>query len=96
MHINYQELLGIKFAFQTLTNGKTNITVLRRFDNMSGVGYINNLGGIVSLSLLSLAKGLLMWFQNRNIYILSQHLQGNSIRRYVQNHAHGEIKQTEN
>ena len=41
-------------------------------DNTSAVADINNLGGTVSLDLVSLAKNLWLWYLERNVYITAQ------------------------
>ena len=70
------ELLAARFAFQTFTKGKISIMVLLRLDNMSAVAYISNLGGALSPRLIALDRDLWMWFLERNIHIIAQHLPG--------------------
>ena len=47
-----------------------------KIDNSTAVVYINNQGGTVSKTLVTLTKDLWMWCLERNIHIQAQHLPG--------------------
>ena len=61
MHINCLELLAADLAMKSFLKGLRGISVLLQLDNSTAVAYINNLGGMVSPALTSLAKSLWLW-----------------------------------
>ena len=75
-HINCLELLATTLALKTFMKNKTGLLVLLKIDNTTAVAYINNQGGAVSKTLVTLTKELWMWCLERNIHIQAQHLPG--------------------
>ena len=75
-HINCLELLAATLALKTFMKNKTGLLVLLKIDNTTAVAYINNQGGTVSKTLVTLTKELWMWCLERNIHIQAQLLPG--------------------
>ena len=46
MHINYKELLAVKFGFKILAKNCENCHILLRIDNTTAISYINKMGGV--------------------------------------------------
>ena len=68
-HINYWELLAAFLALQCFA-------IQMKLDNVTAVTYINKLGGIHSLPLYQLAVTIWEWCNQRNIFLLAEHLPG--------------------
>ena len=75
-HINCLELLAATLALKTFVKNQTGVSVLLKIDNTTAVAYINNQGGTVSKTLVTLTRDLWMWCLERNIHIQAQHLPG--------------------
>ena len=74
MHINCLEALAAFLAVKCFVRERRNLTKLLRMDNMSAVTYVNKLGGTVSQSLTSITKNLWLWYMQRDITLVAEHL----------------------
>jgi len=75
-HINYLELLAAFYALQTFVHNEKHIYVQLKLDNSTAISYINNMGGIKSTLLNSLARQLWEWCMPRDIFVSAQHIPG--------------------
>lgn len=74
--INYLELLAIFHALQSLYMNVYNKHIVFQSDNVSAVSYINEMGGMNSLQMDTLAGDIWQWCLSRNIYISSVFIPG--------------------
>ena len=74
--LNYLELLAIFHALQTLYMNVHNKHTVFQCDNVSAVSYINEMGGMNSLQMDTLAGHIWQWCLSRNIYISSVFIPG--------------------
>ena len=86
--INYLELLAIYFALQSIYASIKNQHIEFQCDNVSAVKYINDMGGMTSLDMDSLACNIWNWCIQRNIYISAVHISGfsNAHANYLSRH----------
>ncbi|XP_068707254.1 uncharacterized protein [Montipora foliosa] len=73
-HINYLELLAAFHALQCFAPNHSRICL--QTDNSTVVGYINKMGGMVSPSLNHLTRKLWVWYLERKISVVAQHIPG--------------------
>ena len=76
-HINFLELLAAFLALQSFVS-QSNIHVRLKLDNTTAVSYINNMGGIRSEPLNTLAKEIWHWCMSREIWLSAQYVPGDS------------------
>ena len=74
--INFLELLAIFYALQALYCNKKNVHIEFQSDNISAIKYINDMGGMTSKSMDSLAKDIWLWCLDREIFISAVHIPG--------------------
>ena len=74
-HINFLELLAAFLALQSFVN-QSNIHVRLKLDNTTAVSYINNMGGIRSEPLNTLAKEIWHWCMSREIWLSADYVPG--------------------
>ena len=74
-HINFLELLAAFLALQSFVS-QSNIHVRLKLDNTTAVSYINNIGGIRSEPLNTLAKKIWHWCMSREIWLSAQYVPG--------------------
>ena len=74
--INFLELLAIFHAMRALYSEVSQSHIEIRCDNISAVAYVNDMGGMVSLSMDRLAKELWEWCLNRDIFISAIYIPG--------------------
>ena len=74
-HINFLELLAAFLALQSFVS-QSNIHVRLKLDNTTAVSYINNMGGIRSEPLNTLAKKIWHWCMSREIWLSAQYVPG--------------------
>ena len=74
-HINFLELLAAFLALQSFVS-QSNIHVRLKLDNTTAVSYINNMGGIRSEPLNTLAKQIWHWCMSREIWLSAQYVPG--------------------
>ena len=76
-HINYLELLAIFFALRSFySTNSFPIHIGIKSDNSSAISYINNMGGMTSVTMDCLAVDIWNWCIERNIHISAQYLPG--------------------
>lgn len=75
-HINHLELLAIKLAILHFCKDMSNVHIGIKTDNTTALSYVNNMGGMVSLGMDSLAKEIWSWCLDRNIWLTCQYLPG--------------------
>lgn len=75
-HINYLELLGAFFALKCFLKDSKDLHVQILMDNMTGIAYINNMGGCKSPQCDTLAKEIWEWCINKNIWVSATFLPG--------------------
>ena len=66
-HINYFELLAVKFALSSLFDNRSNIHVRVMSDKTTTVSYISSMGGCKSTECNSITKDIWDWARERNI-----------------------------
>ena len=76
MRINLLELKAILLAMQSFFTNIDNMHIRVNTDNTTAVAYINNLGGVQSLSCHEIVKSIWKWAILRNNYIYAEHLPG--------------------
>ena len=74
--INYLEMVAAYLALKSFCKQLRNIHVRLRIDNMTAVAYLNNMGGVKSMSCNEMAKKIWSWCIQRNIWISAEHLPG--------------------
>ena len=75
-HINYLELKAALLGIQSLCENLSNCHVQIQMDNQTAVSYINNMGGTHSVLCNNLAKSLILWCKQKNIWLSSCHIAG--------------------
>ena len=73
-HTNCLEALAAFYAVKCFVRDKRSITVLLRLDNTTAVAYVNKLGGTVSHQLNHIVRELWLWYMNRDISLVAEHL----------------------
>ena len=71
----FLELLAAFLALQSFVS-QSNIHVRLKLDNTTAVSYINNMGGIRSEPLNTLAKKIWHWCMSREIWLSAQYVPG--------------------
>ena len=74
--INYLELLAAFLALKSFMKGREDRIILLKMDNITGLTYINKMGGAHSHLLCSLAVEMWSWCLRRNIWVMAEHLPG--------------------
>ena len=59
-----------------LCHGLQHCHILIQIDNTTAVSYINNMGGTHSIKCNSVAKDVIMWAKQRNIWLTATHIVG--------------------
>jgi hypothetical protein len=75
-HINYLELLAISLSLQGLYATVDNVHIQVQSDNVSAVSYVNDMGGMTSVSMDALASSIWHWCINKNIYVSAVYIPG--------------------
>lgn len=73
-HINYLELLAIFYALQSFCSQLSDIHIRIQSDSTCAIAYINNMGGMASTQMDSLAKKIWNWCFERNIFLSASHI----------------------
>lgn len=76
LHINVLELKAILFSLKSYFNNLSCVHVRIKSDNSTAVHYVNNLGGVKSLSCHKVAKDIWLWAMQRCIHLSAEHLPG--------------------
>lgn len=76
LSINHLELLAIFYALQALYSSKVGVHIGIQSDNICAIKYINDMGGIVSKPMDSLAKQIWDWCIHRDIFISASYIPG--------------------
>ena len=63
-------------AVKCFVRDRKSVTVLLRMGNMSAVTYVNKLGGTVSQNPTAITKELWLWYLQRDITLIAEHLPG--------------------
>jgi len=74
--INVLELLAIFYAMQSMYSNQSNVHIEIQSDNVSAVAYVNDMGGMTSKHMDSLARSIWEWCLERNIYLSAIHIPG--------------------
>ena len=75
-HINYLETLAAFFALKCFASHARGKHIQLKLDNTTAVFYINNMGGIRSPVLNSLARDIWTWCISRGIWVSAVHVPG--------------------
>ena len=75
LHINYKELLAVKYALEGIANELKDCNLLLRVDNTTAIAYINKMGGVRFKKFNSLARSIWQWEEKRNIYLRASYIQ---------------------
>ncbi len=78
LHINVLELKAVLLGITALCNNFTKCHIQIQIDNMTAVTYINNMGGTHSLMCNEVAKEIIMWAKDKQIWISACHIAGDS------------------
>ena len=73
-HINYKELLAVKFALEFLAENLYNCKILLRVDNTTAISYINKMGGVRFTYFNMLAKEIWQWAEKRKIFLVASYI----------------------
>ena len=76
LHINVLELRAVLMGLANLCHGLQHCHILIQIDNTTAVSYINNMGGTHSVKCNSVAKDIIMWAKQRNIWLTATHIVG--------------------
>lgn len=79
-NINFLELLAVFYTLQALYSKSHDVHIEIQSDNTAAISYINDLGGMHSKSMDSLAKQIWEWCLSREIFISAVHVPGTSNR----------------
>jgi hypothetical protein len=74
--INFLELWAAFLALQALCGDKKDVTVHLQMDNTTAIAYINNMGGMKSTELDTLARQVWQFCIQRNIWVFATHIPG--------------------
>ena len=74
-HINYLELLAIKYALEQIAPFESNMNILLRVDNTTAISYINKMGGVQLLNYIELSRTIWQWAEQRNIFLFASYIQ---------------------
>lgn len=74
LHINYKELLAVKYALENLASERQNCRILLSVDNTTAISYINKMGGVRFAKFNVLAKDIWQWAKKRNILLLASYI----------------------
>lgn len=75
-HINHLELLAALFGLKSFCKNEHNIHVKIYSDNSTTVSYINSMGGTHSRECNNVAKEILTWCMNKQIWLTAAHIPG--------------------
>ena len=76
IHINVLELKAVLLSLQTFLSHVTSSHIKIKSDNSTAVSYINNLGGVKSITCHKIAREIWIWAISRNNHISAEHLPG--------------------
>lgn len=65
LHINYKELLAVKYALESLASGKQYYRILLRVDNTTAISYVNKMGSVRFSKFNKLAREIWQWAEKR-------------------------------
>ena len=74
-HINYKELLAIKYALKEIADNMKNCNLLLRVDNTTAIAYLNRMGGVRIKKFNLLAKSIWQWAEKRNIFLRASYIE---------------------
>ena len=74
--INYLEMLAAFHGLRAFCAKVQGVHILLRMDNTTAVAYVNNMGGIKSISCNEMAKMMWHWCIQRNIFLTASYLPG--------------------
>ena len=88
MSINILELLAIFYALQSFYVNCRKIHIQVESDNVSAVKYVNDMGGMASKTMDSIAKDIWEWCIKREIFLSAVHVPGveNTVADYFSRH----------
>ena len=75
-HINVLELKAILFGLQSFLNDSSSVHIRIQSDNITAVSYVNNFGGVKSMSCHHIAKDIWQWAIDRNNHLSVEFLPG--------------------
>jgi len=68
-HINELELLAAFLALQTFASDLSDMTILLKIDNTTGIAYINRYGGTQIQHLNNISRQTRQWCKRTNLYL---------------------------
>lgn len=74
MHINFKELLAVKFALESVVRSQKNCFILIRIDNITAFEYVNKMGGVRFRKFNTLARQIWQWAERRNIWLVASYI----------------------
>ncbi|EFN78492.1 hypothetical protein EAI_11211, partial [Harpegnathos saltator] len=72
-HINYKELLAVKYAVENLASERRNCRILLRVDNTTAIAYINKMGSVKFQKFNELARKIWQWAEKRKIILMASY-----------------------
>ena len=76
LHINTLELKAIYLGLQALCSTKSDIHIKVLSDNQTAVAYIKNMGGTHSDPCNDIARQIILWCKDRNVWLSISHIPG--------------------
>jgi len=73
-HINYLELKAVFYALKCFAADLSDGNILLRVDNTTAISYINRFGSIQHPHLMSLARQIWSWCEERNILLFASYI----------------------
>lgn len=73
-HINFLELKAVYYALQCFAPDLRDCEILLRVDNTTAIACINRFGSVQYSHLLSMAKQIWTWCENRNIMLFASYI----------------------
>lgn len=80
-HINYLELKAVFYALKCYASDLSNCDILLRIDNTTAISYINRFGSIQYPHLMSLARQIWIWCEERGINLFASYIA--SLNNYI-------------
>lgn len=73
-HINYKELLAVKFGLEKLASKTQNSQILLRIDNTTAIAYVNRMGSVKYSNFNDLAREIWQWAEKRRNFLRASYI----------------------
>lgn len=73
-HINYKELLAVKFGLDALADDVYDCQILLRIDSTTAISYVNRKGGVRFSKFHELARVICQWAETRQVYLFASYI----------------------